>query len=650
VTSKLSKIGWYFHRLRAMTPREVALHFEKKIHQRSDARGLPDFWQLDLTANPRFPVLPRRSEAPVELLNALRHEVAEILAGRWLAFGHLPLRVDDPPRWQYDYFVGEDFQTSTSAFKLDHRAQPGGADIKVIWEPNRWYQLFRLAEAAWLMEDVAARDKCIAWLMHWAKTNPPFTGLNWTSGLETGIRLVQYTWIDALLLAAGTDPQKLDEVRRVILPPHQWYTWRYRSFGSSANNHLLGELAGVILANARWPGLEKISASLREIQPNFEHEVRAQFAPDGGNREQGLGYHLFSWEFCWQSVLALEASGLPVSPAVHERLGKGEEFFVNMKQPNSTWDFGDSDDAFVTPFFADECKAAEEWRQWFLNPSQSPAIQFFAPRKQKSTGVKIRDEGWHFYPDSGMATFRSGDWFLRWDLSPLGYLSMAPHGHLDALHVSLWHKGKAIIIDPGTGCYHADKEVRSFFADWAAHNGPRFRDAKETFPERRGTFLWGSHHEIPKFEQLDSNSARGTLVLPSGRLVRQVTFIAETQTLIIEDSIDGSEPIATTWKFPPGLVLTGPEHDREEWILKIGNSGLEVVLSGGHIIYNPPHALENRIVYRRTELGDVPIESLCSPSFRALQSGPFLKLSHFGEEAAKLTFTIQSPSARAGHK
>jgi hypothetical protein len=26
-------------------------------------------------------------------------------AGRWKAFGHLELRVDDPPHWQTDYLV-----------------------------------------------------------------------------------------------------------------------------------------------------------------------------------------------------------------------------------------------------------------------------------------------------------------------------------------------------------------------------------------------------------------------------------------------------------------------------------------------------------------------------------------------------------------
>ena len=155
--------------------------------------------------------------------------------------------------------------------------------------------------AAWLLGDAKAREKCIEWLHDWVHANPPFTGLNWTSGLETGIRLIQFTWIDSMLAAAEVPNKTLDELRNQILPPHTSYTWRYKSFGSSANNHLIGELAGLIVALARWPELARFSAPLPQIASRWEREVLLQFAPDGGNNEQALGYHLFSWEFCWQA-------------------------------------------------------------------------------------------------------------------------------------------------------------------------------------------------------------------------------------------------------------------------------------------------------------------------------------------------------------
>ena len=70
---------------------------------------------------------------------------------------------------------------------------------------------------------------------------------------------------------------------------------------------------------------------------------------------------------------------------------------------------------------------------------------------------------------------------------------MAAHGHLDVLHVSFWFRGVAMVIDPGTGAYHADDELRGHLASRTAHNGPA-PDERWTLPARLGPFLWDSKH------------------------------------------------------------------------------------------------------------------------------------------------------------
>src|SRR5262245_35069743 len=168
--SKLSKIPWYWHRLWAMSPREVLLRVEKKGHQFADRKYTPPA-ELALDATGHFPKLPDKNAAPQELLRGLRTNLEEIRKGQWRAFGHLPLKVDDPPPWHADNLVAKDLRSSENAFKLDHRAQPDGADIKVLWEPNRWYQLVRLAMAAWLQDDSKAQEKCVEWLHDWSTQN-----------------------------------------------------------------------------------------------------------------------------------------------------------------------------------------------------------------------------------------------------------------------------------------------------------------------------------------------------------------------------------------------------------------------------------------------------------------------------------------------
>src|SRR3954469_162996 len=112
-----SKLHWYWHRLSAMSPREVLLRLEKKTHQRADRSYRPPT-NLALEARGGFPTLPRKTEAPAELLSSLSTDTEQILSGRWKAFGHLPLEINDPPGWHADNLVRKDLQSSRIAFKL----------------------------------------------------------------------------------------------------------------------------------------------------------------------------------------------------------------------------------------------------------------------------------------------------------------------------------------------------------------------------------------------------------------------------------------------------------------------------------------------------------------------------------------------------
>ena len=692
----MPKLAWYWHRFRAMQPREVAAHFRKKLYQRRD-RSPPHFSGV-IPAGRTFPQLPPKTAAPPPLEEALRRSSERLARGRWKAFEHLDLQVDDPPRWQKDYFAGHDLATPRSAFALDHRRLPGGADIKFIWELSRWSELVRLAQASYLLEDRPAAERCVRWLADWVHENPPYRGWNWISALETGLRLVQFTWIDALLAGGNEstddelerraiDPRALSPspprsggegrgeegrsdlqeplspcplpaaqgegedlrvvrpgsqgLRGAILPAHVWFTWRYHSTGSSANNHLIGELAGLILALTRWPDLERWAVSIDRLQGLFEREVLAQFAVDGGNHEQALNYHLFSWEFCWQSCAALRASGRTVSPAVHDRLRRAADFFGAVQSPDEPWDYGDSDNAFVTPFFAREETAIQEWRQWSLDPPASPSIHYWLAawpegtlpdsgkcsgdsRPHRSRAAGSRESIWEIFEASGLAIGRVKDWFLRFDFSPLGYLSTAAHGHLDALHLSVWRGGRAFIIDPGTGAYYPDAPLRNHLASWAAHNGPVPANVRS--PGRLGTFLWSTPHPRPEFKRRSNSGLTASLSFAEGRVERTVTWL-ETGAWQVEDSFaplegGGEDAFSVCWHFAPQtrVELSATRHAR----ISRDGAAIDLKVSPG---------------WGEVQLEASPrgLQGICSPAFRTVTSAPWLLLT--GRAGGSRVFT-----------
>ena len=574
-------LEWYFHRLRAMSPGEMLLRARKKLREKSDGVRNRDWASIRLLANTEFPALPTKEDLPEELSQALTKDVEEIMAGRWKAFGHVDIRVDDPPKWHCDYLAGVDLPNTKTGFKLNHRLLPDGADVKLIWELSRWQQLTRLAMAGYYLDDEKAARKCIIWLEDWVKHNPPFKGWNWTSALESGFRLIQFVWIDALLSEVAEKwafDAELDTLRYEILPPHAFFTWRHRSFGSSANNHLIGELAGLIAAIVRWPNLAVWCTSLDELQGFWETELLRQFAPDGGNREQALNYHLFSFEFCLVAWAAILAKGTVTSAKVEDRMEKAAAFLISVARHEDEWVYGDSDDATVLPFWVDAGRASWEWREWMAEAVRSPALSFWWPGIRRSQipprleplgitsiGPRQRVDDWCIYSNSGIGIRKVDNWFARMDLSPLGYGKTGAHGHLDALHLSLWWQGRAVLIDPGTGAYYGDLEQRDWLASRAAHNGPCLTAIEH--PKRQGTFLWSTEHSVPAWRQLDDEVLQTEWFVPTGAIHRRVEYLRGKNGWMVSDDFLPNErkfdgEFTVRWQFPPGTVLKRTEDRR----------------------------------------------------------------------------------------
>ena len=102
----MSKLTWYWHRLRAMGLGEMTLHARKKWRQTVDAKRTT--WpEVDITGKGAFPKLPKPEDAPAVLREALKRDVESILPGRWRFFGHLEIQVtiDDPKAYTKPWTV-----------------------------------------------------------------------------------------------------------------------------------------------------------------------------------------------------------------------------------------------------------------------------------------------------------------------------------------------------------------------------------------------------------------------------------------------------------------------------------------------------------------------------------------------------------------
>jgi hypothetical protein len=528
------ELAWYWHRLRAMSPGELAGRawavgarwaYPVPVH-----RDQP----TDTDPVGRWPMLEDRSEAPAELRDRVAEEASRIRSGRWLVFGWREIVVSTPPDWERDYL----------ADALTGENRP--AETRNVWEINRWSEMVVLTQNAWLNQRPEDARLAQEWLNDWCDRNPRDGRINWKSPLEGGLRLINFAWIDTLVRACGDGDLTTAQsaLARRVLPRHAWWVWRHRSRGSSANNHLLGELAGLVVAARRWPWLASVAAPAERLWSLLASEILQQFAADGGNREQALHYHQFAWELAWQAHLAMGGSRLDVA----DRLREAARFYCDVGGEAETWDFGDSDDGQVTPLVSDRRRSVEEWRGWWLGQKSGAALRFWLGSPPNVS--HLASTGWRVYPSSGQAVQTGNGWKARLDGSPLGWGRLAAHGHLDAMHLSLWLEGAAVIVDPGTGAYRGDPRLRARLAGWEMHNGA-VPVASHSDPRRAGAFLWRRHHPPPHVS-VQGRDCVVRLILGGRSISRSVCYQDITDEWRVTDMAADEGEYVVRWRLAPG--------------------------------------------------------------------------------------------------
>ena len=95
------------------------------------------------------------------------------------------------------------------------------------------------------------------------------------------------------------------------------------------------------------------------------------------------------------------------------------------------------------------------------------------------------------FEDGGYAVIGDDKVHVIFDAGPLGYTSIAAHGHADALSICLALDGEWWLVDPGTYTYHDNPEWRNYFRSTAAHNTAVVDDTDQS--KIGGDFLWLDH-------------------------------------------------------------------------------------------------------------------------------------------------------------
>ena len=612
-----ARVAWYVRRLQCMSPQEVLWRSSDVLRQRAwrpkqvppaatAPRSLARFARDGYRVKPKLAKAPHfESPLPAGVLDAvppddvrrLLRTADEILAGRWDVLG--VTRQDMvAPDWFLDPLSGRRAPQAEYCFSINHRDETITGNVKQVWELSRHHHLTLLASAYALTGDRRYAERAGSHLQSWWQENPFLSGIHWTSGIELGIRLISWTWTRRLL--DGWDGVQglfdQDELARKQIWWHQTYLSRFRSRGSSANNHVVAEAAGQLVAALAFPWFEESTAWADESASLLQQELTHNTFPSGVNRELASDYHGLVAELGLIAGAEADRAGRPLPDATWRSLGRMLDVAAacldcGLQAPRQ----GDSDEGRALVI---ACPEGNRWEallalgqalfdapEWW--PPAQPGVAstlLTALARRRPLPDRPARRPWHF-GDAGITIFRSEpadgpEIWCRCDSGPHGFLSIAAHAHADALSIEVRHDGTEILTDPGTYCYSGDPPFRRYFRSTIGHNTLEVLGRDQSISG--GPTMWIRHAEsrLTSLESSpDGDEGRWAAEHYGYRTLdppvthrRTVEFRGKQRLIEITDEVDGTgrPPVRLAFHLGPtveagldGCVLTLRWQDRD---------------------------------------------------------------------------------------
>ncbi len=542
----------------------------------------------------------------------------------------------DKIHWHRDLFSGKSFET-VYAKKINIR-KDSSLSAKVVWEPNRLQFLSQIAINFKKSNEGAELQKFISIIQSWKKDNPYLLGINWYSNIEVNLRLI--TWFvcweildaDSLMVNNRSFNEFVNKEWLPLIHQHCTYSYRNPSKYSSANNHLVAEYAGLFIASLKW-NFDQSPNWITYAQKGLENEIKKQHSKNGVNREEAAEYIQFITDFFLLAYIAGENSGYSFSKEYKTRLHQIFNYIFAILDINGHFPkYGDEDDGkcFIIDF--------DENFNNFKSLLTSGAILFNDPvLKSKSNGFDLKnavlfglkgkqifetirdipiEERSKFYIEEGHFISKKHEEgreiYIHFDAAPLGFLSIAAHGHADALSFMIHVDGQPVFVDPGTYTYHTESEWRNYFIGTLAHNTVCIN--RENQATIAGSTLWLNHYKCNIINVVESKGKDVVKASHNGYKkmgithTRQITFDKVSDQIIIIDWI--------TSKNKKGFLIEIPFHLHP--LIKInGNDDNSFTLlnpNGRNIHLRTDPKLETTIIKGQTE-----------PKIMGWYSGSFLK-------------------------
>ncbi len=511
---KIARLRWYARRAAAMPPAEW-LHRARTAARVAAERARPPA-PPEVEAPPAgWPrpagAVPLVTDADVALVRGLPGVVDAargvgdaILAGDVGLLHRHDLTVPAEPDWHRDLSTGHRYPVEHWS-RVDYRNAAG--DAKWLWELGRHVHVVHLARAWRLTGDDRYTDRAARHLSSFLAQCPPGAGIQWRVGIELGLRLVAWAWAVEFLRGSPAATPELGRDLAASADAHMAWLERYPSLHSSANNHRIGELVGLVVGPLAFPGLprgeERLAAALAELETRLAGQVH----PDGVDAEGSVGYHAFVLDMCLPVVAALVRAGRPVPEGLSRPVVAMADVLGTLASDGGTLPaIGDDDDAVALELTSVREDPADRVHRRLravamlldadvarLEPGLDEQTAWLCGPERVGRRDERRLPGSAVFPSGGLAVLRRRDpgvgevrAVLR--SGPFGLPPIFAHSHADQNSVCLSVAGEEVLVDAGTFTYYGDTRWRDYARSTGAHSTLLVDDRDQATPA--GPFLW----------------------------------------------------------------------------------------------------------------------------------------------------------------
>jgi len=391
-------------------------------------------------------------------------------------------------KWNRDYISGYEFPEERFDKINIKRFFNKGIDIKFPWELSRcyffvaWGQNFRITQN---LEYFGLFRKT---LRSWIKENPFLIGVNWHCTMEVAIRASN--WIIACELfrqEIKREPDFENEISKALQQHAIYIDWFTEN---TKNNHDISNYAGLLLLSLSLGQHPKSGHWRDKAVKGLEDTMQEQVFDDGVSYEYSTSYHRLVLEFFAISAMACRYNGIELSIDYYRKLFRMFEFtaaYVDAAgmepqiNDNDSGRFMIFDDAMEGDHSYLLSIGEHIYDYSFLSQCRKPqsAVTNWLPGIKRVQGKQYekRDTSESIaFEKSGFYVLKNRDSHLMVNCNNMDDHSLLLHKHFDLGSFTLSHKGKMIIIDPGTYTYTRSLTKRNYFRGIRSHNSVIFSD------------------------------------------------------------------------------------------------------------------------------------------------------------------------------